>query len=157
MEIDYLRRALGMLALALTLAVSSWSSRAFADAPHADGHTYAVLVGIADYPSSPLPRTDVDAQRIANALSAQVPDERLRMHLLLNRDATRANLTRALSDVARDATERDEVIFFFSGHGGTQPDATDGDEGDGGQEEGLGQGFGSRGCGYCRYSARRMS
>lgn len=120
-----------MLALALMLAITSWSPRAFADSPHADGHTYAVLVGVADYPSSPLPRTDVDAQRIADALRAQVPADRLRMHLLLNGDATRANLDRALAEVARDATERDEFIFFFSGHGGTQPDETNGDEGDG--------------------------
>jgi len=107
------------------------SSFAQADAPRANGRTYAVLVGVADYPSSPLPRTDVDAQRIADALRAHLPEDRLHMSLLLNRDATRANVTRALADVARDSTERDEVIFFFSGHGGTQEDQPNGDEGDG--------------------------
>ncbi|MCB9591546.1 MAG: caspase family protein [Sandaracinaceae bacterium] len=117
-----------VLAIAMTFGMAAGAR---ADAPLADGHTYAVLVGVADYPSSPLPRTDVDAERIANALRAHMPQERLRMHLLLNRDATRANVTRALSEVARDATERDEVIFFFSGHGDTHADEPDGDEGDG--------------------------
>jgi len=120
-----------LLGIALALFVfAGLTTTAAADAPRPDGRTYAVLVGVADYPSSPLPRTDVDAQRIGQALQRHLPEDRLRMQLLLNAEATRANVTRALAEVAQQSTERDEVIFFFSGHGSTEPDETDGDEGD---------------------------
>jgi len=121
-------RLLG-IALALLMAAGVTTTAA-ADAPRPDGRTYAVLVGVADYPSSPLPRTDVDARRIGEALQRHLPADRLEMALLLNGEATRANVTRALNDVAQRATERDEVIFFFSGHGSTEPDEPNGDEGD---------------------------
>lgn len=124
------KRIIAPFAAVLTVLLAL-SGLARADAPRPDGRTYAVLVGVADYPSSPLPRTDVDAERIAAALRAHVPADRLRVTLLTNRDATRANVTRALAELARDSTERDEVVFFFSGHGDTHADETDGDEADG--------------------------
>ncbi|HJL32725.1 MAG TPA: caspase family protein, partial [Polyangiaceae bacterium LLY-WYZ-15_(1-7)] len=119
-----LTRLLSTLALAAALFVPRL---ALADAQ--TGRTHAVLVGIADYPSSPLARTDVDAERIARALAANVPADRLRTHLLLNGSATRANVLSALAEVRREATEEDRVIFFFSGHGTPVADQT-GDEGD---------------------------
>ncbi|MFK7989736.1 MAG: caspase domain-containing protein [Sandaracinaceae bacterium] len=115
---------------AFVVAMAAMLPQASADAPNPNGRTYAVLVGIADYPSSPLPRTDVDARRIGDALAAQLPAERLRTHLLLNGDATRGAVEAALREVARDATEQDEVVFFFSGHGDTRADEAGGDEGD---------------------------
>jgi len=96
------------------------------------GRTFAVLVGVADYPNSPLPRTDEDASRIARALQAHVPGDRLQMHLLLNQQATQSNVRRALTQVAQQATRDDQIIFFFSGHGtpvadrnGDEPDDVD--------------------------------
>ena len=66
------RRALRQLTSAIALAAALilfGGTPAHADSPHPNGRTYAVLVGIADYPSSPLPRTDVDAERIGRALA----------------------------------------------------------------------------------------
>ena len=94
-----------------------------------NGRTFAVLIGVADYPTSPLPRTDDDAQRIANALRANVPADRLEMNLLLNGQATRSNVNRALTQVSQRAERGDQIIFFFSGHGVPVPDR-DGDEAD---------------------------
>lgn len=122
---------MGLLAGAVLVVLTLVSAESRADEPYVGGRTYAVLVGVADYPRSPLPRTDVDAERIARALETQVSADRLELHLLLNRDATHANVTRALREVVASATERDELIFFFSGHGGTEPDEPGGDEGDG--------------------------
>lgn len=93
--------------------------------------TFAVLVGIADYPSSPLPRTDEDAERIARALRANVPEAQLDVHLLLNSEATRANVERAFADVAANASADDHVVFFFSGHGTPVADSGPLDEPDG--------------------------
>lgn len=115
-------------ALALAAALLFSPSRGQAERPMT-GRTHAVLVGIAEYPSSPLARTDVDAERIARALARNVPAERLRTHLLLNAQATRANVMAALQTVQREATEGDNVVFFFSGHGMPVADRSS-DEGD---------------------------
>ncbi len=98
------------------------------------GHTYAVLVGISDYDGAPLPRTDEDAARIARALEANIPADRLEMHLLLNHDATRANVAQAFSDISTRVTRNDHVVFFFSGHGTPIEDAGVRDEADGKDE-----------------------
>ncbi len=120
-----IQRLLAALTIAASLLLPSLGH---AEAPMA-GRTHAVLVGIADYPSSPLARTDVDAERIGRALVRNVPAEKLRMHLLLNADATRANVIQALATVQREATEGDNVVFFFSGHGSPVADQSS-DEGD---------------------------
>ena len=99
-----------------------------ASADH-QGRTFAVLVGIADYPTSPLPRTDEDAARIARALQAHVPGDRLQMHLLLNQQATQGNVRRALMQVTQQANRDDQIVFFFSGHGVPVSDRN-GDEAD---------------------------
>jgi hypothetical protein len=98
------------------------------------GNTYAVLVGISDYERGPLPRTDEDAARIARALQANIPADRLEMHLLLNGEATRDNVAQALSDISTRVTRNDHVIFFFSGHGTPVADAGIRDEADGKDE-----------------------
>jgi len=120
-----IHRLLAVLALAASFF---FPTLGHADAPMT-GRTHAVLVGIADYPSSPLMRTDVDAERIARALARNVPADRLRTHLLLNARATRRNVMDALATVQREATEGDNVVFFFSGHGSPVADG-DEDEGD---------------------------
>lgn len=112
-------------ALSVTLMMSSVASA------QATPRTHAVLVGIADYPSSPLPRTDEDAERIASALRAHVPVAQLDMHLLLNSQATRGNVQRALAEVAANTSADDHVIFFFSGHGTPVADGGRLDEPDG--------------------------
>jgi hypothetical protein len=119
--------------LALTAALLFFLAPTFASADY-HGTTYAVLVGISEYDRSPLPRTDDDAARIARALEANIPADRLEMHLLLNRQATRANVAQAFSDIATRVTRNDHVVFFFSGHGTTVPDAGIRDEADGKDE-----------------------
>ncbi|MBO6938575.1 MAG: caspase family protein [Deltaproteobacteria bacterium] len=118
-------RLLSALALAAALLLPSVGR---AEAPMT-GRTHAVLVGIASYPTSPLARTDVDAERLARALTRNIPAERLSTHLLLNERATRANVMQALATVQREATEGDNVVFFFSGHGSPVADES-ADEGD---------------------------
>lgn len=120
-----LLRLLGAFALAAALLLPSVGR---AEAPMM-GRTHAVLVGIANYPTSPLARTDVDAERLARALARNIPAERLSSHLLLNERATRANVLQALATVQREATEGDNVVFFFSGHGSPVADES-ADEGD---------------------------
>jgi len=127
-----MKTAIAKLALILAL-VGSVFAPALASADY-HGTTYAVLVGIADYPSSPLARTDVDAERIGRALTANIPADRLEMHMLLNGEATRANVNQAFSDIATRATSNDHVVFFFSGHGTPVEDAGIQDEGDGKDE-----------------------
>lgn len=123
---------LSKLAAALIVCFALFAP-AFASADY-HGTTYAVLVGVADYPSSPLARTDVDAERISRALQTNIPADRLETHLLLNGEATRANVNQAFIDIASRATSDDHVVFFFSGHGTTIADAGIRDEADGKDE-----------------------
>lgn len=96
------------------------------------GTTYAVLVGMADYPGeiNDLPGTDEDARRIGRALSSNIAATQLDMTLLTNADATRHGVRAALQRVGRLAGSDDRVVFFYSGHGGSPA----GDEPDGHDE-----------------------
>ncbi len=71
--------------------------------------TYAVIVGVADYPSSPLDYTDDDAYKFYGHLrsseSYSVPDENI--ILLMNREATKANMVAALEAVVKAAKASD--------------------------------------------------
>ncbi|WP_158600253.1 caspase family protein [Fibrisoma montanum] len=85
--------------------------------------TYAVVVGISDYANfgpqnGDLHFADDDARLFAELLMSREggsisPNNII---LLTERNATRANILRALS-LFQQATSRDRVIFYFSGHG----------------------------------------
>ncbi|MFK7905976.1 MAG: caspase domain-containing protein [Chitinophagales bacterium] len=81
--------------------------------------TYAVIVGVADYPSSPLDYTDDDAYKfyghLRSSVGYSVPDENI--ILLMNREATKANMVAALEAVVKVAKASDRIIFYFTGHG----------------------------------------
>jgi hypothetical protein len=83
---------------------------------------HALVVGIAAYHSlRPLPATVLhDAGAVARALvepnvCAYDPSS---VCTFLDGDATGAALRAALADLARVATDRSTVLFYFSGHGG---------------------------------------
>ncbi|WP_040005832.1 caspase family protein [Fibrisoma limi] len=89
----------------------------------AQGQTYAVIIGISDYEaltyrSGDLRFADRDARQMVTFLRSKqggnVPVSHIR--LLTNRQATRANIQRALT-VFQQAKAGDRVILYFSGHG----------------------------------------
>lgn len=81
--------------------------------------TYLVSIGIADYSAFPgklenLRLTEADAKAIA-ALYAE--NTSVDYALLLNQDASRNKILKAIKKVFSKATPDDRVVFFFSGHG----------------------------------------
>ncbi|MGD9967788.1 MAG: pre-peptidase C-terminal domain-containing protein [Hyphomonadaceae bacterium] len=95
---------------------------------------YAVMVGISDYPGSgnDLPLTAEDARKLQAALDRQ---GRLASEsaMLIDGQATRANVRAAIQRVAAAAGPDDLFLFFYSGHGNqvrgavsaTEPDGKD--------------------------------
>lgn len=79
-------------------------------------HTYIVCVGVADYPGvkNDLRLSATDAQTMSE-LYTKNGDATVR--LFQNGQATVANVTAAFSQLCRQATADDAVIFYFSGHG----------------------------------------
>jgi hypothetical protein len=92
-----------------------------ADAKALTFNAFALIIAIADYKTvSSLPRiVHNDANDIRNTLIAQnhcgYPSGNVR--LLLDSDATLANIRSELSWLANAAGPSDSVIFYFSGHG----------------------------------------
>lgn len=82
---------------------------------------FAVVVGVADYYGSlsDLEYSDDDASVFYSYLKNAFPDEmsRGKSELLLNKEATKENVLRALSEVFAQSTEDDYIVFYFSGHG----------------------------------------
>src|SRR5436853_7589276 len=80
----------------------------------------ATFVGVGWY-SDPDIRDLVGSTRDAKALHAlfsdSVADRGHGLTLLVDQDATVANIRNALADTLGAATEKDIVIFSFSGHG----------------------------------------
>ncbi len=82
--------------------------------------TWAVVVGISTYENQPaLHYTDNDAFRLYSFLRSPeggaLPDEQVR--ILIDEEATRDNVLRAMQEVLLRADENDVVLFYFSGHG----------------------------------------
>ncbi len=83
---------------------------------------FAFIVGVADYPNvRPLPNTVLnDARDIATMLQrpdrAGYPSGQVRV--LLNKEATKANILAGLDWLSKNATSDATAVFFFSGHGG---------------------------------------
>lgn len=88
----------------------------------AQGNVYAVVVAIAEYkqtnlnlPATTLNDADSMYSYLTSANGANASAENIK--LLKNADATKANIKAALNEYFARATEKDKVIFFFSGHG----------------------------------------
>lgn len=82
----------------------------------AEGKIYLVAAGISDYPGkrNDLALSAADARTIAWLYGENSATETM---LLLNNNATAANITAAITSVFGKAGEGDIVVFFFSGHG----------------------------------------
>ncbi|MCH5311612.1 MAG: caspase family protein [Prevotella sp.] len=85
----------------------------------ANARTYLVAVGIADYSGFPskinnLRLTTKDAETIVELYSKNTSVD---YSLLLNEQATKDRIVRAIKKVFNRAGENDIVVFFFSGHG----------------------------------------
>jgi hypothetical protein len=82
---------------------------------------FSVIVGVADYEGigHDLRYSDDDAILFYNHLRKAMPNEvsNGKSILLLNNEATHANITNALQQVFSQSTENDFIIFYFSGHG----------------------------------------
>ncbi|MEM8907230.1 MAG: caspase family protein [Bacteroidota bacterium] len=81
---------------------------------------WALVVGVARYAHMPvLKYTDDDAYHIYAFLKSPeggaLPDEQIRV--LIDDDATRSNIIRAMRQVFLQADENDVVMMYFSGHG----------------------------------------
>lgn len=104
-----------------------------APTPTTDGgerRYWGVFAGINDYPRAPLQFCAEDAERMS-ALFAQmrlVPESQRRV--LVNRQATVANVRQALLDIGRQAGPKDMLMFFYSGHGGQTEDRPESKEAD---------------------------
>ena len=90
---------------------------------------YAVVVGISDYPGSEndLRYTDDDAREINSLLKSQGYETKL----LLDRDVTKTNIKNSMGWLQLNATKKDTVVFYFSGHGYQDRDVGIKDEKDG--------------------------
>jgi tetratricopeptide (TPR) repeat protein len=104
------------------------ASRTFGSRQEAEssvgGERWAVVVGIASYADSairPLRYADDDAQAVYDFLRSRRAGmggfRADHVKLLLNEQATFAEIRSALFTFLRQASERDEVIIYFAGHG----------------------------------------
>ncbi len=92
------------------------------------GMKYAVVVGISDYPGTgnDLEYADDDAEDMHAALLSRCGYDIGNIHLLKDLGATFDAIRSAIVDIKGKASESDEVVFFFSGHG-ARGKADDGD------------------------------
>ena len=91
---------------------------------------YAIIIGIADYKgtANDLDYSDDDAQDFNNVLLNKYDWANNQITLLIDGEATKTAILEAIDDVTKKAEETDEVIFFYSGHGGRSKQDIDYDE-----------------------------
>jgi len=90
-----------------------------APAPTGRGNVYGVFVGISDYEGedNDLEYTADDARMIGRALALGGRMRDGDAVTLVDRQATGANVRRAIAEIGRRAGPDDLFVFFFSGHG----------------------------------------
>lgn len=97
--------------------------------------TVLLAVGISQYQSeqiNDLSVCDRDAQAIAAAFQA-IAGAALEQRVLLNQQATKQGIQAGIAWLAATARKGDLAIFYYSGHGASNPDL-DGDDDDGNDE-----------------------
>ncbi len=90
------------------------------------GQKYAIVVGISDYPgtANDLQYADDDAYDMAQALEGYGFGGKI--VTITNLNATREVILTSIETLGSHVTAKDEVVFFYSGHGG-RGRAADGD------------------------------
>lgn len=86
------------------------------------GAYYALVVGINEY-RDPLPKLKTaagDAEAVAKLLSERYG---FRVTLLLNGEATRANILNAFNQYRRNLHENDSLLIYYAGHGSSEREA----------------------------------
>ncbi len=79
--------------------------------------TYAVVIGIANYPKMDvLDYSDDDAYNFYSFLESK-NDKREHVRFLVDENATAANIKSAIKDVAERAGSNDQIVIYYSGHG----------------------------------------
>lgn len=105
----------------------------------AQGDSWAIVVGVNEYPNvklsdgsatPPLRGAEADADAVANVLIERFEFPKSHVKLLKGADATRAKLQSAFQDVTRQAMPDDVFVFHYSGHGTRVPDRRPFDEPD---------------------------
>ncbi len=99
------------------------------------GNKYAIVIGIADYPgtSNDLVYTDNDAKEMASALTTVYGFNPANIYSFIDEEgqgavnATQEKIIFAIQEISSIARPGDEIVFFFSGHGG-KGRALDGDK-----------------------------
>jgi WD40 repeat protein len=87
---------------------------------------WAVVVGVSEYMNSGIPSlkyADKDAEALANFLRRPEGGgyDSDHMRVLLNKDATLANIKEALINFLNQAIDMDLVMIYFAGHGAPDP------------------------------------
>ena len=87
---------------------------------------WAVIIGVSEYQNSGIPSlkfADKDAEAFANFLRRPEGGgyDSDHLHLLLNKDATLANVRANLINFLNQAIDMDLVIIYFAGHGAPEP------------------------------------
>jgi hypothetical protein len=99
------------------------------------GAIYGLFVGVSQYADPSIPDLNVshlDAIDMAGRLAAFTGSwDPGRMTVLVNGSASKGAIKAALDDLMGRAGSSDTVLFFYSGHGITGPDAGSADEWDG--------------------------
>lgn len=102
-----MRQTLFLLLASLMLLIPAVST---------DAKVYLVSVGITDYPGNDMDLTlpANDAKTIANLYAK---NSKVQYSLLVNSQATKARIIKAMKKVFGNAGPNDIVVLFFSGHG----------------------------------------
>jgi uncharacterized caspase-like protein len=88
--------------------------------------SWAVVVGVSEYKNTGIPSlkyADKDAEALANFLRRPEGGgyDSDHLHVLLNKDATLANVRDNLINFLNQAIDMDLVVIYFAGHGAPEP------------------------------------
>ena len=80
----------------------------------------ALIIGINKYKkASPLQYAVKDAEEVAKVLVKSFNFDQKKITLLLDEEATKANITQSFLSYVNTSNDNDRIFFFFAGHGHT--------------------------------------